>query len=156
MSSAFKNMFDDSAIYSSKMISRLTKDGFITTNDVEIKGPIILLNGDLFMWDVPQGQGLGQIKDGKGGVFDNWIINFLKLFEVVIPRPELLIFGTGKSFIPIPSHIKQYLNDLGIQTEIVDTSNAIATYNVLAEEGRMVAAALLPLTPTSARTGNPL
>src|ERR1051325_8182619 len=60
LSSAFKNMFDDSAIRSSQMISRLTNDGFITTNEVEVRGPVILLNGDLFMWDVPQGQGFGR------------------------------------------------------------------------------------------------
>ncbi|GBB97248.1 hypothetical protein RclHR1_02950007 [Rhizophagus clarus] len=154
MASAFRNMFDDSAIHSSQMVSRLTNDGFITNNEIEVKGPVISLNGELIMWDVPQGLGHG--KGGDGGVFNNWTSNFLKVFEVITPRPELLIFGTGKSLVPIPSHIKQYLNGLGIQIEVVDTRNAVATFKVLAEEGRNVAAALLPLTPTSARTGKPL
>ncbi|CAB4405270.1 unnamed protein product [Rhizophagus irregularis] len=150
MASAFKNMFDGSAIHSIQMLSRLTNDGFITSNEIEVKGPVILLNGDLIMWDVPQGD------HGKGSVFNNWTTDFLKVFEVIKPRPELLIFGTGKSVVPIPSHIRQYLNGLGIQIEIVDTRNALATFNVLAEEGRNVATALLPLIPTSARTGKSL
>jgi len=87
LSSAFKNMFDDSAIRSSKMISRLTKDGFITRDEIEVKGPVILINGEIFMWDVPQGQGFNQGDHRKGGLFDNWIIDFLKLFEVIMPKP---------------------------------------------------------------------
>ncbi|CAG8654525.1 14360_t:CDS:2 [Funneliformis caledonium] len=153
LSSAFKNMYDDSAILSSQAISRLTRNGFITRDEIEVKGPVILVNGDIFMWNVPQGQGFGQGINRKGGVFDNWIVDFLKLFEVITPKPDLLVFGTGKSFVPIPSNIKQYINDLGMQTEVIDTKNAVATFNVLAEEGRNVAAALLPLTPTCSRTG---
>ena len=34
---------------------------------------------------------------------------------------ELLIFGTGKSFVPIPLNVKKYINDLGIQIESVDS-----------------------------------
>jgi hypothetical protein len=43
---------------------------------------------------------------------------------------ELLIFGTGKSVVPIPSHIKQHLYGLGIQTEVVDTVNSLMIKNL--------------------------
>jgi len=67
--------------------------------------------------------------------------------------------------LPPPS-IRGYLKEMGIQLDIMDTvgpttlpavpalndvsisqKNACSTYNLLAEEGRRVAAALLPYTP---------
>jgi uncharacterized protein len=69
--------------------------------------------------------------------------------------------------LPPPS-IRGYLKEMGIQLDIMDTvrsttytlrmsadlsdssyfqRNACSTYNLLAEEGRRVAAALLPYTP---------
>lgn len=52
-----------------------------------------------------------------------------------------------------PPKFRQYLNNLGIQVDVLDSKNASATYNLLLEEGRRVAAALYPLEPTDARTG---
>ncbi|CAG8769922.1 14199_t:CDS:2, partial [Acaulospora morrowiae] len=115
-------------------------------------GPVVLLNGELFLWDVPQGVGNGYDRGNLGGVFDGWKEDFLKIFEVIIPRPELLIFGTGKTFIPIPLEVRNYIYKLGLQIDVLDTDNALATFNVLAEEGRDVAAVFLPIRPTNART----
>ncbi|KAI1796083.1 hypothetical protein LXA43DRAFT_988267 [Ganoderma leucocontextum] len=47
----------------------------------------------------------------------------------------------------MPPALRQYLNKIGVQVDIMNTRNACSTYNLLAEEGRRVAAALLPLTP---------
>ena len=77
---------------------------------------------------------------------------------------EILLIGTGKSVNPLPATLRQYLNKLGIQVDVMDSVrdasllghfspdpgvipqwNACTTYNLLAEEGRRVAAALLPL-----------
>jgi uncharacterized protein len=38
----------------------------------------------------------------------------------------------------------QALSELGIRLDCVDTANAVATFNILSQEGRRVAAALLP------------
>ncbi|CAG8745126.1 7312_t:CDS:2, partial [Acaulospora morrowiae] len=146
MASAFRNMFDNSSIRSWTMLHRVTNNGFITSDNVHIRGPVVLLNGELFLWDVPQGVG------NSGGVFGGWKEDFLKIFEVIIPRPELLIFGTGKTFIPIPLEVRNYIYKLGLQIDVLDTDNALATFNVLAEEGRDVAAVFLPIRPTNART----
>ncbi len=48
--------------------------------------------------------------------------------------------------MPLPPQIKAYLGGLGIQVEVQDSRNASSTYNMLHEEGRVVAAALLPPT----------
>ncbi|CAJ0920628.1 7638_t:CDS:2 [Entrophospora sp. SA101] len=122
----FTNMFDDSISRSSILINRLTKHGFVTSNNLKIRGPILILNKNLFLWDVPQ-----KVNSGGKGVFDVWNKNFLKIFEIVIPKP-------------------------GMQLDAMDSDNAASTFNVLTEEGRNVAAALLPIYPTSARTGEPL
>jgi NADH dehydrogenase [ubiquinone] 1 alpha subcomplex assembly factor 3 len=71
----------------------------------------------------------------------------LEVFEVVVPRPEILLLGTGKSIALPPPFFRTYLNGLGIQLDTMDTRNACSTYNLLAEEGRRVAAALIPYHP---------
>jgi len=43
------------------------------------------------------------------------------------------------------------LRDAGIVVQVMDSANAAATFNFLAEEGRAVGAALMPIAPFSAR-----
>lgn len=59
-------------------------------------------------------------------------------------RTEILLFGTGSSIAFPPPSFKQYLNSLGIQVDVMDSRNACATYNLLASEGRRIAAAVVP------------
>ncbi len=56
---------------------------------------------------------------------------------------ELLIIGTGPSLMPIKSSLRQYLRAAGIGVDAMGTGSAIATYNILLEEKRRVAAAFL-------------
>ncbi|KAI9143349.1 NADH dehydrogenase 1 alpha subcomplex assembly factor 3, partial [Paraphysoderma sedebokerense] len=118
--------------------------GFILSGELSLNGPILLMSNSAFLWDVPQP------KDSNGSsLWDGWTEDMFKVFETVEPRPELLVIGTGKSFTPLPPHLRKYLLSLGIQLETIDTKNACSTYNVMLEEGRSVAAALLPIAPTS-------
>ena len=58
-------------------------------------------------------------------------------------RPELVIFGTGAAQrFPHPSLTRPLLEQ-GIGVEVMDTAAACRTYNIVAAEGRRVAAALL-------------
>lgn len=68
------------------------------------------------------------------------------LLEVVWPKPDLLIIGTGPGIIPISPATRRYINDLGIRIEVQDTRNAASQYNLLATERgiQQVAAALIP------------
>jgi uncharacterized protein len=60
-----------------------------------------------------------------------------------IGRIDMLIVGTGEQALPPDSPFAQALRNLGLAVEVMDTPAAARTYNVLFEEGRRVAAALL-------------
>ncbi|KXS11366.1 hypothetical protein M427DRAFT_60778 [Gonapodya prolifera JEL478] len=159
-------------------IDRLVDAGTVVSG-VQYNGPVLIVGGKVLLWDVPQygkggpeavdedglsaGQGEGEsdaaqtvttAKDAQGtGLFDGWSTDAFKVFEVLEHTPEILVFGTGAQFVPLPTVLRRYLHSLGIQCEVQKTRTASSTYNVLLSEGRVVAAALLPVVPTSARTG---
>lgn len=57
--------------------------------------------------------------------------------------PEIIILGTGtKHQFPDQSLLSRFIR-LGIGLEIMDTQACCRTYNILVEEGRRVAAAIL-------------
>jgi len=65
------------------------------------------------------------------------------LLQVIDAKPEVLIIGTGRSFVfPSPALMRP-LVDARIGHEVMDTSAACRTYNVLLSEGRRVMAALV-------------
>lgn len=58
-------------------------------------------------------------------------------------NPEIVLLGTGKQLqFPLPP-LTRSLVQAGIGFEVMDTGAACRTYNVLVNEGRRVAAALL-------------
>ncbi|KAF8605247.1 DUF498-domain-containing protein [Ceratobasidium sp. AG-I] len=102
-----------------------------------IPGACIFLAGRVFLWDIPT----------PNERWSNVGLEHFEVFDVVIPKPELLLLGTGKSAMLPPPKFRDYLGKIGVQVDIMDTRNACSTYNLLAEEGRRVAAALLPVQP---------
>jgi uncharacterized protein len=82
-------------------------------------------------------------------VIEDWqAITFEQLtaehFEFMLPlQPEIVLFGTGATLrFPHPSLTKALIaSKIGV--EVMDTSAACRTYNILTAEGRRVAAALL-------------
>lgn len=68
----------------------------------------------------------------------------LSIFQIVRPIPEILIIGTGGQIQQVDPELRRYIRSTGMKLEAVDSRNAVSTYNILNEEGRIVAAALLP------------
>ncbi|NML15367.1 Mth938-like domain-containing protein [Azohydromonas caseinilytica] len=66
--------------------------------------------------------------------------HFAQLLQL---RPELVIFGSGPRLRFVRPALLRPLIQAGIGVETMDTAAACRTYNVLASEGRIVAAALL-------------
>ena len=58
---------------------------------------------------------------------------------------DLLLIGCGPRMALLPGPLRQALRDAGVVTEVMDTGAACRTYNVLAAEGRRVAAALIAI-----------
>jgi uncharacterized protein len=56
-----------------------------------------------------------------------------------------LLLGTGRRLQPPPAGLRAALKQAGIALEPMDSGAACRTYNVLMAEGRLVAAALLPV-----------
>ena len=56
-----------------------------------------------------------------------------------------LLIGTGDRFHPLPAQIQQRLREAGLTFEAMSTSSATQTYNILLDEGRAVAAALIAI-----------
>ncbi|GAA5873354.1 hypothetical protein JCM16303_001099 [Sporobolomyces ruberrimus] len=133
----------------SLQITTLTPSaGYTLSDGLVLPSPILMIDGVAFMWDVKP-----PVDDVKGGSWDGFDTEKLKVFEVINPRPEILLVGTGKTGLFPPPKFKHYLNSLGIQVDVLDSRNAASTYNLLSEEGRRVAAALYPISELSARTG---
>lgn len=61
------------------------------------------------------------------------------------PAIEVLIVGCGPQLAVLPLTLREVLKSKNIGVESMDTGAACRTYNVLAGEGRRVAAALIAL-----------
>ena len=61
---------------------------------------------------------------------------------VIDTRPEIVLLGTGVSNVFPPRELTFSFARQGIGFEVMDTAAAARTYNVLANEGRRVAAIL--------------
>ncbi|KAG2155104.1 uncharacterized protein EDB93DRAFT_1239374 [Suillus bovinus] len=115
-------------------VSSITSAGIQLADGLVLPSACIFLDGKVFLWNVPS------------HLWDGWGREHLSVFETAVPKPEILVFGTGRRMELPPPSIRGYLKEMGIQLDIMDTRNACSTYNLLAEEGRRVAAALLPYT----------
>ncbi|KAJ8331816.1 NADH dehydrogenase [ubiquinone] 1 alpha subcomplex assembly factor 3 [Batrachochytrium dendrobatidis] len=154
-----------------KMVTSVSNNGFVC-KDLKVVGPGLIINNTVLLWDVPQ-YGLGGPEgefDAQGNstaekhvgedqtspIFYGWSTDMLKIFKVVDPTPDILVIGTGAKMERLPLLLRDYLVSLGIQIEVLTSTQAASTYNVLLQEGRRPAVALLPAIPTSARTGKAL
>lgn len=71
--------------------------------------------------------------------------DFVQALEPAEDRPEILLLGCGARMETVAPEVRQALRGRGIALEVMDTGAACRTYNVLMAEGRLVAAALIPL-----------
>ncbi|KAI9024134.1 hypothetical protein DFJ74DRAFT_643001 [Hyaloraphidium curvatum] len=110
-----------------RLVDRVTDDGFGVAG-ITVKGPVIVVGGKVFLWDVPQyGKGGPPTSEKEGeriegaGLFEGWTAGMLQIFELLEQPPEILVFGTGAEFSPLPNLLRRKLHMLGIQTEVQKT-----------------------------------
>jgi uncharacterized protein len=58
---------------------------------------------------------------------------------------EVLLLGTGARFKPLPKDLRHALMAAGLKVEFMDTGAAARTFNVLLNENRRVAAAMIAI-----------
>ncbi|XP_003441472.2 NADH dehydrogenase [ubiquinone] 1 alpha subcomplex assembly factor 3 [Oreochromis niloticus] len=74
----------------------------------------------------------------------------VSLFHMLEPKIEILVLGTGARLERIDPSVLALLKRKGISVEVQDTPNACATFNFLMSERRIVAAGLIPPSPSTA------
>lgn len=97
--------------------------------DMSHRGSILVLPGGIQAWPVDDAEGLTP-----------------DLMEPVIRERaaiEILLFGTGTAFRPLPEPVARMLAEIGLIPDLMNTGAAVRTYNVLLAESRAVAAALI-------------
>ena len=112
---------------SARMVIRSVSEAAILVNDVHHQTSIAL-TGDAVLgaWnDTP-------INELTEGHFD----------DVLAAGPEIVLLGTGSSNVFAPRELTFAFARRGVGLEVMDTAAASRTFNVLANEGRKVAAVL--------------
>lgn len=101
--------------------------GFVAINRVRYETSVVVAPASVSEWPVAG--------------FDALIA---KDFELALTlRPEVLILGTGRVMRFPARPLARALAEAGIGVEVMDSGAACRTYNILAAEGRKVAAAIL-------------
>lgn len=63
----------------------------------------------------------------------------------LLGKIDVLFVGMGRDIAPVPKLFRLALEEAGIGVEVMSSPAACRTYNVLLSEGRLIAAALLPV-----------
>lgn len=124
-----QNNFFEHGIY----LNSYSSLGFRLNHGFKIIGPIALFPCSVYSWNV------GNLNDVNE--------DSLCLFHLVQPKIETLIVSLG-DITPIPneiiSSILKITQKYQINVEILTTQQACTTFNFLNQQGKMVAAAMIP------------
>ncbi|WP_180901408.1 Mth938-like domain-containing protein [Martelella soudanensis] len=97
--------------------------------DMSHRGSLLCLPSGIHGWDVTAPQDMT-----------------VETFERVLEEAggiEVLLVGTGAELSLLPRPLKQALKERGIVADPMNTGAAVRTYNILLDESRAVAAALI-------------
>lgn len=76
---------------------------------------------------------------------DVTMADFAGVMSTGAPAVEFVLLGTGRTQALPPKGVREALRAAGIGLEFMSTESAARTYNVLASEGRRLAAALIAI-----------
>jgi len=113
------------------------ENGFLV-NGVEYHSPIVCFGKLTFAWHV--------------NTIEDINLDSLAIINLLKPAPDVVIFGTGTSALKIPDEIIQAFRKNGTNVDIMNTANACTTFNILNQESRSIACALLLDRPGSSET----
>ncbi|EXJ62080.1 hypothetical protein A1O7_02513 [Cladophialophora yegresii CBS 114405] len=147
-------------------IDACTPDGFHLNNGVQTSGGrgVVLVGGEGFVWSPwddattsstspASGQKQAAASRSRFSQFltARSVLDFppsaFGLLALLYPKPDLLIFGTGRQLHMLSKDTRRYLSEeLGMKVDVMDTANAAAAYNLLVMERGVegVGAILIP------------
>uniref|UniRef100_A0A8B9ELM6 NADH dehydrogenase [ubiquinone] 1 alpha subcomplex assembly factor 3 n=1 Tax=Anser cygnoides TaxID=8845 RepID=A0A8B9ELM6_ANSCY len=114
---------------SSPFIEGYSIRGFTISGSVVV-GPCAVLPRAILQWNV--------------GSYQDISFQSLSLFRLLEPPIEILVLGTGDRVERLHPAVVKQMRACGIAVDVQDTPNACATFNFLTNEGRLVAAGLIP------------
>ncbi|KAH6767560.1 NADH dehydrogenase ubiquinone 1 alpha subcomplex assembly factor-like protein [Perilla frutescens var. hirtella] len=133
------SLYDQINIIDNVPEDQLRFQGFDDTgfkvNGVKYEGSILCVGNLLMSWTPKK--------------FSDITAESLTIFKTMRPIPEILIIGCGRYIQPVNPELRSFIRSIGMKLEVVDSRNAASTYNILNEEGRIIAAALIPHGATS-------
>jgi uncharacterized protein len=95
------------------------------------EGAILALPSGIRAWDVK--------------AFDDLTVEAFAPVVAEAGGIDYLLIGTGNDFRPLPAPLAWRLKDLNLRVETSATGPAVRTFNILLNEARRAAAALLPV-----------
>jgi uncharacterized protein len=96
------------------------------------EGGVLILNDQALAWAPTR-------------LVDLTAADFEAVFAAGSDVVELAILGLGPAMLPPPRPVREAFEQRRLGLELLATAEACRLYNVLAQEGRRVAAALLPV-----------
>jgi len=106
--------------------------GGFRVSGVRVEGSILILNDQLQPWPVTGREALG-------------VDDVAEVLAAGSRQVEFLLLGIGPKAAPAPPEVRKALQAAGMGLEVMDTATAARMYNVLAAEGRRLAAALIAI-----------
>lgn len=101
--------------------------GYVAVNEARYQTSVLVTPTSVAQWDIVN--------------FD--ALSAADLESVLALRPDVLILGTGRTMRFPPREVMVTLSAAGIGLEVMDSGAACRTYNIVAAEGRKVAAAIV-------------
>ncbi len=105
--------------------------GGFTIGDGRFAGSVLILPDGVTVWPVTTFANLSE------GAFDGVLKQ--------APAFDVCLLGCGPRVARLPAALRTYLSAAGLQIEPMETGAACRTFNVLAAEGRALAAALIAI-----------
>ena len=103
--------------------------GFRIAGD-RFEGGVLILDDVVHLWPV---------SDLKGVTPES----LAPVFAIGLAAVEFVLIGTGATLMPAPRAIRDAVQKAGLGLEVMNTPEACRLYNLMAEDGRRVAAALI-------------
>ncbi|XP_076236760.1 NADH dehydrogenase [ubiquinone] 1 alpha subcomplex assembly factor 3 [Calliopsis andreniformis] len=116
------------------LINNCTPLGFKLVGDVMVVGPLVIFPKHLFCWNVGSANDINE--------------KSLSLFTIIEPKLDIVVLGLETQYdMKAIKEMKRPLLEKNISVEVLPVERACGIFNFLNEEGRYVAAGLIPPLP---------